>query len=66
MGLVEKNGQIEKLKKDKENTIILILNNKYKRNWQTPESVIEFIKNNWTKTNDVLNYEVYEWSKEYE
>ena len=58
---MEKSGQIEKLKNIKENTLVLILNNKYKKNWQTPENVLKYIKENWTKVNEVYIFDIYEW-----
>lgn len=51
-------GQIEKLKK--ENAIILIMNSKYKRNWQNPEKVRKYIINNKEKTGEIGNFEIYE------
>lgn len=52
-------GQIEKLKNE-ENAIILIMNSKYKRNWQNPEKVRSYIINNKEKTGDIGNFEIYE------
>lgn len=54
-----KNGQIEKLKKENKNTIVLILNDKYKRNWQTPERVIEYIRNNWNQNEKIEIFDIY-------
>ena len=52
-------GQIEKLEK-KTNTIVLIMNKKYQRNWQNPEKVREYIVNNWTKVGQIENFDIYE------
>ena len=52
-------GQIEKLKNE-ENAIILIMNSKYKRNWQNPEKVRSYIINNKEKTGEIGNFEIYE------
>lgn len=52
-------GQIEKLKNE-ENAIILIMNSKYKRNWQNPEKVRNYIINNKEKIGEIGNFEIYE------
>ena len=62
MELKEKNGQINKIKKESENTLFLILNDKYNRNWQTPENVMDYLKQNWKKTYEIDKFDVY-WKK---
>lgn len=52
-------GQIQKLKNE-ENTVILIMNSKYRRNWQNPEKVRSYIINNKEKTGEIGNFEIYE------
>lgn len=52
-------GQIEKLKNE-ENAKFLIMNSKYKRNWQNPEKVRNYIINNKEKTGEIGNFEIYE------
>lgn len=52
-------GQIEKLKNE-ENAKFLIMNSKYKRNWQNPEKVRSYIINNKEKTGEIGNFEIYE------
>ncbi len=60
LGSKGEEGQIEKLEKEEENTIVLIMNDKYKRNWQNPEKVREYIINNWTKVGEIENFDIYE------
>ena len=43
-----------------ENTQYLILNDKYNKNWQTPLSIIEYVKNNKTKTGEIEIFDIYE------
>lgn len=52
-------GQIEKIKEE-ENAKFLIMNSKYKRNWQNPENVRNYIINNKEKTGEIGNFEIYE------
>ena len=59
LGAKGEEGQIEKLENET-NTVILIMNENYRRNWQNPENVREYIINNWTKTGQIENFEIYE------
>lgn len=52
-------GQIEKMK-DEENAKFLIMNSKYRRNWQNPEKVRNYIVSNKEKTGEIGNFEIYE------
>ena len=53
-------GQIEKINQLKKGTKILIKNNQYKLNWQTPLEVISYIKNNFNKIGEVSIFDIYE------
>lgn len=53
-------GQIKKINQLQKGTKILIKNNQYKLNWQTPLEVISYIKNNFTKVDEVSIFDVYE------
>lgn len=53
------NGLIEDLK-TKEDAVILILNDRYSMNWQTPEDVIKYIKNNYRKIGEIETFDIYE------
>ena len=59
LGSKGEQGQIEKLEKE-ENTIVLILNDKYSRNWQNPEKVRKYIIENWTKEGEIRQFDIYE------
>ena len=52
-------GQIEKLK-NTNNTLALIMNENYIRNWQNPEKVRNYIIENWTKIGEIRNFDIYE------
>lgn len=52
-------GHIEKLDKTT-NSLVLILNHNYKRNWQNPEKVRQYIIDNWTKTGEIQYFDIYE------
>ena len=56
-------GQIEKIKQEDENTLILIMNDNHRRNWQNPELVREYIIENWNKTGEVIYFDIYEKGK---
>jgi len=43
-----------------QNTIYLILNDKYSKNWQTPINIINFVKENKIKTGEIDIYDIYE------
>ena len=53
-------GQIEKINQLEKGTKILIKNNQYKLNWQTPLEVISYIKNNFNKIGEVSIFDIYE------
>lgn len=57
---MEKNGQIEKIRTLKAGSQILIKNNRYKRNWQTPEKVISYIQNHLTKVGEISIFDIYQ------
>ena len=52
-------GQIEKLE-NTSHTLVLIMNGNYRRNWQNPEKVREYIIENWTKIGEIRNFDIYE------
>ena len=55
-------GQIEKIKKEaNENTIYLIKNEKYSLNWQTPKTVLDYIRLNFKKTGELTIFDIYEY-----
>ena len=53
-------GQIEKIKQKDENTIYLIRKESIKTNWQTPLNVVQYIRENLKKIDDIEIYDVYE------
>jgi len=59
LGAKGEEGQIEKLKNEN-NTIVLILNDNYRRNWQNPEKVRAYIINDWNKIGEILHFDIYE------
>ena len=59
LGAEGEEGIIEDLKKKKDFKI-LILQDKYNRNWQTPQKVIEFVKINFKKVGKVGAFDIYE------
>ena len=52
-------GQIEKIKQEK-NILILIKNKNYRRNWQNPEKVRDYILNNMNKLGEIGVFDIYE------
>ncbi len=60
LGSKGEDGQIENIKQQVGYVKILIKKNKYSRNWQTPENVRKWIKQNMKKTDEVGAFEVYE------
>lgn len=60
LGAQGEDGQIEKLKNENEKTVVLIMKENHKRNWQNPEKVREYIINNWTKIGEIENFDIYE------
>ena len=63
LGADGEEGQIENLKKENDNTVVLIMNNSYSRNWQTPEKVRKYIIDNWTKRGEIEKFDIYEKEK---
>lgn len=53
-------GQIEKIKKREENTIYIIRRQEIPQNWQTPQRVIEYIRENLKLIGTIDAYEIYE------
>lgn len=52
-------GQIEKIKQRDEPTLYLIRKENKRSNWQTPMSVVRYIRNNLEKIDDIEIYDVY-------
>lgn len=59
LGSKGEKGQIEKLETE-QNAVVLILNEKYNRNWQNPEQVREYIIKNWIKKGEINQFDIYE------
>ena len=59
LGSKAEDGIIEDLK-NKANIQILILQDNYRRNWQTPLKVINYVKNDLNKTGSVGIFDIYE------
>lgn len=59
IGAKGEEGQIEKLE-TLTNAIILIMNEKHRRNWQNPEQVRKYIIKNWTKVGEIKQFDIYE------
>ena len=53
-------GQIEKIKNLEIGTKILIKNEKYNLNWQTPMEVLYYIRNNLNKIGEINIFDIYE------
>ncbi len=53
-------GIIEELKQLPSGTKLLIKNNKYSKNWQTPMEVIHFVENNFNKIDEINIFDIYE------
>ena len=60
LGKAGEDGQIENIKRNRENIKILIKNNKYKLNWQSPKKVRNWIINNMNKTGQIGIFDIYE------
>lgn len=60
LGSKGEEGQIEKLQNMKKGTKILIKNDNTNRNWQNPNKVTEYIKENLEKVDQILYFDVYE------
>lgn len=59
LGAKGEEGIIEDLKKEKDFQV-LVLQDKYKKNWQTPLKVIEYVKNSLNKTGSIGVFDIYE------
>ena len=59
LGSKGEEGQIEKIKELEKNTKILIKNDNYRRNWQNPNKVTEYIKENLNKIGEVEYFDIY-------
>lgn len=59
LGSRGEDGQIEDLNNMKEKTV-LIMNDNYRRNWQNPENVRNYIKTKMTKTGEIGIFDIYE------
>ena len=53
------NGQIDKIN-SQENVRYMILREDYIQNWQTPQSVITYVRENFNKIGEVGVYDIYE------
>lgn len=53
-------GQIEEINHLPKGTQLLIKNDNYKRNWQSPEKVISYIKNTFNKIGNISIFDIYE------
>lgn len=53
-------GIIEDIENKKDNLILLILQDKYEQNWQSPKKVIEYVKNNFRQIGRIRIFDVYE------
>lgn len=60
LGSKGEEGQIRNIKQQIGYVKILIKQDKYSRNWQTPEKVRKWVKQNMKKTDEVGTFEVYE------
>ena len=60
LGSKNENGIIEKIKQFPAGTKLLIKNDNYSKNWQTPLEVINFVKNTFNKIGEVSIFDVYE------
>lgn len=52
-------GQIEKIKNKNENELLLIKKPEFKPNWQSPLTVIDYIRKNLEKVGDISIYDIY-------
>ena len=53
-------GQIEEINHLPKGTQLLIKSDNYKRNWQSPEKVISYIKNTFNKIGNISIFDIYE------
>ena len=59
LGSKGEEGQIEKIKSMKNNTKILIKNDNYRKNWQNPNQVTDYIKENLEKIGEIEYFDIY-------
>ena len=52
-------GQIEKIKQKNDNEIILVRKSNLKTNWQTPNEVVEYVRENLEKIGEINIFEIY-------
>lgn len=60
LGSKGEKGQIDKINNLEADTKLLIKNNNYSLNWQTPLEVINYIKNNLNKIGQISIFDIYE------
>lgn len=60
LGAKDEEGIITNLEQENNQIIVLIMNEKYRRNWQNPEKVREYIINRWTKVGEIENFDIYQ------
>ena len=60
LGAKGEKGMIEKIQKMPSGTKLLIKNDRYNKNWQTPMEVINYIKNNLNKISEISIFDIYE------
>lgn len=60
LGAKGEKGMIEKIQKMASGTKLLIKNDRYNKNWQTPMEVINYIKNNLNKISEISIFDIYE------
>lgn len=63
LGAKDEEGIITNLEQENDETTVLIMNKKYRRNWQNPEKVRDYIINNWTKVGEIENFDIYQKEK---
>lgn len=59
LGSKAEEGQIQKIQYMENNTKILIKNDKYRRNWQNPNKVTDYIKENLEKIGEIEYFDIY-------
>ena len=60
LGSKSEKGIIEEINNFSSGTKLLIKNNKYSKNWQTPMEVIKYIENNFSKIGEISIFDIYE------
>jgi len=59
IGKKGENGIIEDLK-SKRNCLILVVNDRYSKNWQLPVNAVNYVKENFKKIDEIDIFDVYE------